>query len=325
MANIRNRGDRWQVQIRRKHAPNLSRSFIKRADAEAWGREMEVEADRRSLKHDPRVLDRITLGELVTRYRDEICASKKSRDVEFTLLNAFLRHRLAKLPLSQVTTFEFAKYRDERLKSVSASGLNRELSPLQHMFEIAQSEWGLPLQDNPIKGMRKPQNNVPRSRRLRGEEYERLLSAAEQRRVAYLKPVIILAIETAMRRGELLGARKRDLGEGMRTLYIPDTKTGVPRTIPLSELARSQLVHIDRLSDEQHLFDVSSNAFKLTWRRTVDAAGLVDLHFHDLRHEAISRLFEKRLSMPEIASISGHRDFRMLARYAHVRAVDRMA
>ena len=286
---------------------------------------MEVEADRRSLKHDPRVLDRITLGELVTRYRDEICASKKSRDVEFTLLNAFLRHRLAKLPLSQVTTFEFAKYRDERLKSVSASGLNRELSPLQHMFEIAQSEWGLPLQDNPIKGMRKPQNNVPRSRRLRGEEYERLLSAAEQRRVAYLKPVIILAIETAMRRGELLGARKRDLGEGMRTLYIPDTKTGVPRTIPLSELARSQLVHIDRLSDEQHLFDVSSNAFKLTWRRTVDAAGLVDLHFHDLRHEAISRLFEKRLSMPEIASISGHRDFRMLARYAHVRAVDRMA
>ena len=281
---------------------------------------MEVEADRRCLKHDPRVLDRITLGELVARYRDEICASKKSRDVELTLLNAFLRHRLAKLPLSQVTTFEFAKYRDERLKSVSASGLNRELSPLQHMFEIAQSEWGLPLQDNPIKGMRKPQNNVPRSRRLRGEEYERLLSAAERRRVAYLKPVIILAVETAMRRGELLGARKRDLGEGMRTLYIPDTKTGVPRTIPLSELARSQLVHIDRLSDEQHLFDVSSNAFKLTWRRTVDAAGLVDLHFHDLRHEAISRLFEKRLSMPEIASISGHRDFRMLARYAHVAA-----
>ncbi|WP_430402525.1 integrase [Hyphomonas sp.] len=325
MANIRKRGDRWQVQIRRKHAPNLSRSFIKRADAEVWGREMEVEADRHCLKHDPRELDRVTLGELVSRYRDEICVSKKSRDVEFTLLNAFLQHRLAKLPLSQVTTFEFAKYRDERLKRVSASGLNRELSPLQHMFEIARSEWGLPLQDNPVKGMRKPQNNVPRSRRLRGEEYERLLSAAERRRVEYLKPIIILAVETAMRRGELLGARRRDLGEGMHTLYIPDTKTGVPRTIPLSEMARSQLVHIDRLSDEERLFDVSSNAFKLTWRRTVDAAGLVDLHFHDLRHEAISRLFETGLSMPEIASISGHRDFRMLARYAHVGAPVRIS
>ena len=128
-----------------------------------------------------------------------------------------------------------------------------------------------------------------------------------------------------MRRGELLGARRRDLGEGMRTLYIPDTKTGVPRTIPLSELARSQLAGIDKLSDEQRLFDVSSNAFKLAWRRTVDVAELVDLHFHDLRHEAISRLFEKGLSMPEIASISGHRDFRMLARYAHVSAPVRIS
>lgn len=88
----------------------------------------------------------------------------------------------------------------------------------------------------------------------------------------------------------------------------------------LSELARAELVHIQKLTDDQKLFDVSSNAFKLTWRRTADAAGLDDLHFHDLRHEAISRLFEKGLSMREIASISGHRDFRMLARYAHVSA-----
>lgn len=145
MASIRKRGDRWQVQVRRQHAPSVTRSFLKRADAEAWARAMEVEADRRCLKHDPRVLDRMTLGELVVRYRDEVCAFKKCRDVEQIILNAFLRHRLTKLPLSQVTPAEFAKYRDERLTKVSPSGLNREFSPLQHMYEIASSEWGLPI------------------------------------------------------------------------------------------------------------------------------------------------------------------------------------
>ncbi|MBI1400050.1 site-specific integrase [Hyphomonas sp.] len=318
MANIRKRGDRWQVQIRRQHAPNVTRSFIKRADAEAWGREMEVEADRRCLKHDPRILDRITLGELVVRYRDEVCEFKKSRDVERTLLNAFLRHRLAKRPLSQVTAADFAKYRDERLRNISASGLNREFSPLQHMYEIALSEWGLPLIENPLKRVRKPQNNRPRTRRLRDGEYERLLAAAEDRRVTYLKPIIVLAVETAMRRGEILAAKRCHLGEGMRSLHIPETKTGVPRTIPLSAVAREQIASLDRLHPDSLLFNVSSDAFKLTWTRTVAAAELEDLHFHDLRHEAVSRLFERGLSMPEVASISGHRDFRMLARYAHV-------
>lgn len=318
MASIRKRGDRWQVQVRRQHAPNITRSFVKRADAEAWGREMEVEADRRCLKNDPRVLDRITLGDLVVRYRDEVCAFKKSRDVEQAILTAFVRHRLAKLPLSQVTPAEFAKYRDERLKKVSPSGLNREFSPLQHMYEIAQSEWGLPITENPLKRVRKPQNNRPRSRRLLSGEYERLLAAAGRRRVKYLKPMIILAIETAMRRGEILAAKRSHLGEGMRSLYIPETKTGVPRTIPISSIAREQLLHLEQAEPDASLFDVTCNAFKLAWQRTVEDAGLEDLHFHDLRHEAVSRLFERGLSMPEVASISGHRDFRMLARYAHV-------
>ena len=318
MPSIRKRGDRWQVQIRRQHAPNITRSFLKRADAEAWGREMEVEADRRCLKHDPRVLDRITLGDLVVRYRDEICANKKSCDVEQTILNAFLRHRLAKRPLSQVTSAEFARYRDERLKRVSPSALNREFSPLQHMYQIAQSEWGLPIIDNPLKRVRKPQNNKPRTRRLQGDEYARLLAAAESRRVRYLKPMIILAVETAMRRGEILAAQRGHLGEGMRTLHIPETKTGVPRTIPLSAAARELLSHLEKAHPSTPLFEVTENGFKLAWQRTVEAAGIEDLHFHDLRHEAVSRLFERGLSMPQVASISGHRDFRMLARYAHV-------
>lgn len=320
MATIRKRANRWQVQVRRKHAPNISKSFILKADAEAWARSMEVEADKRTLQHDPRILDETTLGDLVRRYRDTVCQTKKGRDVEVILLNAFLRQDIAERSLSALKVSDFARYRDHRLKTVSPSGLNRELSPLQHMFSVARSEWGLPIFENPIATLRKPQNNPPRERRLRPGEFDRLLDATKAMRTVYMGPAIVLAVETAMRRGEILNARPQDFSEGFRSLRIPTTKTGRPRVVPISAAAvgaTETLLEAFKPMTDERLIPVSSNAFRLAWERTVDRAGIVDLNFHDLRHEAVSRLFEQGRSMPEVASISGHRDFRMLARYAH--------
>lgn len=321
MASIRKRGQRWQVQVRRKHAPNISKSFVLKADAEAWARSMEVEADKRTLQHDPRILDETTLGDLVRRYRDTVCQTKKGRDVEVVLLNAFLRYELAKRPLSTLRVSDFARYRDERLKLVSPSGLNRELSPLQHMFSVARSEWGLPIHENPIAALRKPRNNPGRERRLKEGELEALLLEAGRTRGKYLKPAVVLAVETAMRQGEILRIKPQDIAADSGSLRIPVTKTGRARVIPLSKAAVEALQELleafNPMTDEC-IIPVSSNAFKLAWKRTVRRADIVDLNFHDLRHEAISRLFEQGRSMPEVATISGHRDFRMLARYSHV-------
>ena len=135
-----------------------------------------------------------------------------------------------------------------------------------------------------------------------------------------MKPIIIIAIETAMRRGEILSMRWQHLGDEFTTLRIPTTKNGEERIIPLSSTARSVLKEIRK--DTELIFPTSANAFRLSWERIVAAAGIEDLRFHDLRHEAVSRLFEKGLSLPEVALISGHKDPRMLFRYTHLRAED---
>ena len=127
--------------------------------------------------------------------------------------------------------------------------------------------------------------------------------------------------ETAMRRGEILNVQREHLPVDKRHVRIPKTKIGIPRTIPLSPTA-CDLVQI-RVSgmraDEVRLFPISPNAFRLALERTKKRAGINDLHFHDLRHEAISRLFEQGLAVAHVAAISGHKDFRILAvRHEHL-------
>lgn len=154
-----------------------------------------------------------------------------------------------------------------------------------------------------------------RERRLRPGEFERLSEAAKQTRNKYVLPIVTLAIETGMRRGEILTVQKEHIDLVRRTLLIPEAKNGRARTIPLSKRAVALLTVY--AIKEGRLFPLSGNALRLAWERLTCRAGIEDLHFHDLRHEAISRLFERGLSVPEVALISGHRDLRMLLRYTH--------
>ena len=321
MASIRKRGRLWQVQVRRKDAPTISRSFHLKQDAETWARAMEVDADRLTLHSDPRMLQKITFGDCLTRYRDEVSINKKGHDVERWLINALLRNSLAKRSLSSLKPADFKAYRDERLEEISGSGVNREFAIIGHVFETAIKEWSIPLSVNPIARIRKPPNNPPRERRLKFGELEALLNATANGRNPYIRSIIVIAIETAMRRGEILNIRRRDLFLAKRQLHIPETKTGRPRTIPLSESAFAELMpHLNASRDDDaKLFPISTNAFRLAWDRLKRRARIDDLHFHDLRHEAVSRLFESGLNTAQVAAISGHRDFRMLARYAHVK------
>jgi integrase len=132
--------------------------------------------------------------------------------------------------------------------------------------------------------------------------------------------MIDLAIETGMRRGELLKVKWRDLDLQDRTLQLYDTKNGEDRKVPLTMTATSILEQWSHTSER--IFPVTDVAVRQAWDRLVKRAGITNLRFHDLRHEAISRFFEMGLSVPEIALISGHRDPRMLFRYTHLRAED---
>ena len=315
MATIRKRDSKWQVQVRRSGHRGISRSFVLRKDAIAWAREMEVRADRSEFPVDTTELNRLTLADIVLRYRDTVSIRKRGYAVECIVLTAFLRHPICRKSLAQITSKDFAVYRDERLKSIKPTTLKRELSPLQNMFEVARDEWGLPARENPLSKIRVDIPFQRRERRLKDGELERLTLSAQHCRNPLILPIVLFAVETGMRRSEILSLMWNEVIPAKRLAVLSQTKNGHSRTIPLSTRALSALQRVHKTEDR--IFPMTANAFRLAWERLRARAGLLDLRFHDLRHEAISRFFEMGLSVPEVALKSGHRDPRMLFRYTH--------
>jgi integrase len=315
MANIRKHGDKWQVRIRRAGLAPISKSFGRHQDALEWARHMEVQADRQDLPADRRALQQITLGELVERYRDTVSVQKKGYEKERVSLTAFRRHQICAKRLSDLRTEDFGAYRDEMLRKVKPTSLKRYLDPINNLFELARHEWGIPLRENPLDRLKLKAPSQRRERRLAPGEWERLVEAARLTRNPMIEPMVRLALVTAMRRGEILAIQASHVSLDRRSLLIPVTKNGHARTIPLTKDAIAVLEKLCRV--QGRLFPLQANAFRLAWIRLRNRAGLNDLRFHDLRHEAISRFFDMGLNAHEVALISGHRDMRMLFRYSH--------
>lgn len=222
-----------------------------------------------------------------------------------------------------------ATWRDQRLKSVSGSTTNRDLNLLSHVINVARKEWGIYI-ENPITMIRRPSENRSRCRRLSNDEESRLLSALEsserdeQGRFTgpqniWLKPIVILAIETAMRRGEILSLRWEHVYLQERYVRLLDTKNGERRDVPLSSKAVIVLQNLPRqISGE--VFPTSAEALKKAFTRAVGRAEIKDFRFHDLRHEATSRLAEKLDNVLELSAVTGHKSLNMLHRYYHPKA-----
>ncbi|MDF0520639.1 site-specific integrase [Bradyrhizobium yuanmingense] len=276
---------------------------------------MEIQADRSELPADGSVLKTVKLADLITRYRKEMTPKKRGGKIEDAVLARMLLDPICKLPLSVLRPADFARYRDRRLACVAPTTLKRQLNPVQHMFEIAKRDWAIPIKENPIKALRFSAKLRMRTRRLNPGELNKIMKAARSCRRSEIVQIIQLALATGMRRGEIARMQWKDLDTKRRLLTIPVTKNGHARTIPLSNDAIKALPK--RCSIDGRVFSKTGNAIHLAWDRITERAGISDLRFHDLRHEAISRFFELGLTIPEVATISGHRDATMLLRYAH--------
>lgn len=329
MATLRNRNGKWHVQVRRTGHATRTRSFLSKTEAHKWARRVEAELDAAVIPFDPRVLEQTTIRELLIRYRKMVTVNKRGEASECKRIDLFLRQPWANQPLSKATPQVFSRFRDQRLKAVRPATVIRDLGLLRAIFEVARQEWDYPFPDNPLAKIKKPKAPNSRDRRLQDGELDLLLQASDDNRTEWLRPGIVFAVETGMRRGELLSIRWCDVCFDTSTLLITETKNGHPRRIPLS--AEAMRVLLARRSDnskpDDRIFPVTGNAFRLSWercRRRVAKGypAIADLRFHDLRHEAVSRFFEMGLSVPEVALISGHRDPRMLFRYTHLRAED---
>ena len=317
MASIRKRNGKWQVQVRRKELGAESQSFTRRDDALKWARIQEQRMEAGTFGH--LMPSEVTLGDLLHRYLHAVTPVKKGATQEARRIRRLLSDPICLNTINRLRPHTLSQFRDRRLKDgIRAS--QYDLVIIKHCLKIAKCEWGLAIDVNPVDFVQMPPSSPPRDRRLAKGEYERLQGAAEGLRNLLIWPIIDMAIETAMRRSEILSLTWENVDIQNGTCYLPMTKNGSPRTVPLTSKALRIAKSLPQNSEL--VFPISSNAVRLSWDRLRSRAGINDLRFHDLRHEAISRFFERGLSIAEVALISGHKDPRMLFRYTHLRAED---
>ncbi|CAH0444342.1 Tyrosine recombinase XerC [Ralstonia syzygii subsp. syzygii] len=314
----------YQAKVRRKGFPAMSKTFPTKTAAERWITEREAELFNGTARVPSAEVKGYTLSDLIDKYIEEVTPHKKGKDVEETRLRAIQRANMAKVPLGELTAQMFRSYKDERLKAVAASTVNRELNLISHVIDTARKEWGISAGENPTKGVSRPKNPPPRDRRLSAKEQVALFEACADTRGGYLRQIVELALETGMRQSELVALEWGRVNLPRRTIRLMEgtTKNGHGRGVPLSRRAVEVLESIAP-EEERHgrVFpDLTTEAVKRAFIRTCERAGIKDFHFHDLRHEATSRLFEKGLNVVEAASVTGHKDTRMLMRYTHLDA-----
>ena len=318
MATIRKRGDSYHAQIRKKGYPTVTKSFLLLADAQKWARSVERDIDK-GVFQDTATAENSTLGDILDSYAKKILPSKKSRKTVLSQIRV-IKPLLGNYSLSKLSPALLSQFRDQRLESADAQTVRKDLSLLHRVVVTAVKDWGISLPlGNPVALVRLPSQPNGRDRRLETGEEEKLLKALKD--TPTVRTIVELALETAMRRGEIAAMKWEHVNLKARTLLIPDTKTGTPRTVPLSTKAIALLSNLPR-NIKGVVFDVAPDSITQAFDRACTRAELEGLRFHDLRHEATSRLFEKGLNPMEVATITGHKDLRMLRRYTHLRAED---
>lgn len=327
MATIRKKDWGYEAQIRVRGRPSVSSTFKTLADARAWAAETEAQIARgayRGRGND----DKLTLGLLIDRYAVEITPFKKGALSEAIRLAAIRRDPICEIRLSDYLPADMAGYRDRRLSEVSGSTVNRELNLISHVFNVGRKEWGVRI-ENPVAYIRRPKNNRARDRRLSSEEEAALLHELRPSernahgaylkggcRNPWMKPLVQLALATAMRQGELLALRWEHVHLGARYAFLPDTKNGDSRQVPLSASARAILAVLPR-DPSGRVFPITDEVVKQSFPRAAARAKLMDLHFHDLRHEAVTRMAPLIRDSLTLSKVTGHKSTRMLARYFH--------
>ncbi len=325
----------WKAVIRRKGWPTSSRTFRTKRDAEDWSRRTEDEMIRGVyVRRSPS--EKMLLQDALERYLKEITPTKSPSTQRAEKMRAKpLTAQLGKYSLVSLTPDVIATYRDDRLEEgKSVSTVRLEMALLGHLYTTAIKEWGLGLVYNPVSNVRRPSPGEGRNRRLSWSEAKRMLKACDVHSNPMLGWAVRIAVYTAMRQDEILSLTLDEVDLQRRIVRLNKTKNRCARTVPLSKRAvrvfREAVSNPVRPKDVDLIFygepgrDGVRRPYRINkvWSQARERAGITNLRFHDLRHEAVSRLVEKGLSDQEVAAISGHKSMQMLRRYTHLRAED---
>ncbi len=325
----------WKAMIRKQGWPTTIKTFRTKRDAQDWARRTEDEMVR-GVYIDRAGSDRLLLAHALERYLREVSSTKRATTAYAEMHKAkALKECLGAYSLAAVTPDLVARYRDERLEAGKSNNTVRlELALLSHMFTIAIKEWRVGLFYNPVANIRKPSPGKGRDRRLTAEEEIALFRACDSHSNPMLGWMARIALYTGMRAGEIKSLTRSQVNMDKRTVHLTETKNGSSRIVPLTKQAtnvfRAALGNPVRPLDTNLIFWGEPGRdgirrpyeFRPAWSRTLKKAGIEELRFHDLRHEAVSRLVEAGLGDQEVSAISGHKSMQMLKRYTHLRAED---
>ena len=318
MASIRARSNKWQARIIRKGHPTIAKTFLTRQDAEKWARSLEIEIDRGTYINKS-YAEKTQFKEILQKYLNDVAPQMRSADSQAIRVRKLMKHPIAEVNMAQLSPKHIADYRDERLKVNKPNTVIRELAILSSIINHARREWALNI-TNPVTMIKKPSSTQGRDRILNDEELGRLFIELEKISPWY-KPLAEFAIETAMRRGELMSLLWVNVNFEKSVAFLPLTKNGDSRYIPLSMKAIKILKLLPR-DIEGRVFPLNKGTVSIFFLRAARRANVEDIHFHDLRHMALTKLSVKFTNILELASISGHRELKMLQRYVHIKAED---
>lgn len=326
MASFRKRSGGWRAEVARLGVRD-TKTFTTKAAAIAWAttREAEILASAGT----SRASVEMTVSEALRRYKRDVTPTKAGQRWEELRLDKFdAELEWVGEHLSDVTADQVAKWRDARLKVVASPTVRREMTLLSSVFEIARREWRACVV-NPVRDVKRPLNNPPRDRRVEPAEETALLnrlgyveSEAPTTLQQELALAFLIALETAMRQGEILGITAKAVNLKQRFVHLPKTKNGSSRNVPLSKRA-VQLIEVllgEKVGTDK-LFRLTSASADAMFRKVRDDLSIVGLTFHDTRHEAITRLARK-VDVLDLARITGHKDPRSLMVYYNATAAE---
>lgn len=335
MATFQKRCDRWRAIVRKKGHPAVSKTFSTKAMAARWAREVERDMEARAFK-DPRILAQTTLGDLIERYRREMPPPGRTK----AACHAMLERELGGVSLTDLTKpriIEYAKMRATEHGAGPAT-IAQDLIYLRGLLEVARAHWDMPVQVEAAIDARAVLRreglvaaSQERDRRPTPDELETLRAYWDRPLLREMKTpmwdIVCFAIASAMRLSEIVSIRWDDIHEADRTVIIrnrkhPTKKQGNDQTVPLLGEAWSIVQRQPRQAEEPRIFPFKAQSISANFTRAVLRSRIDDLHFHDLRHHAISLLFEAGYQVHEVALISGHRDWKQLKRYTQIQAKD---
>ena len=312
MAYIRYRNGKFFVEIRRQGINPIYSSFIKKSDAKKFALQKEVEIQQKRYK-DTSLASKILLRDLILEEK----AKLKSTHRNTYKYSNLLKYSVCDKSLLELTSFDFAQYRDKRLsEGVQGGTVNRELSLISKTIKKAISEKNVYIPEFPITSFIRAKENPPKERRLYKGELEKILSEAQQFKNNYIVPCIIFSIETGMRLSEQTNLKWKDIDLDKGTAYLSalSTKTSSSRTVPLSSKAIETIKKLP-IDINGRVFPISSSFLSHRFTLICRKLNLEDLTWHCLRREAVSKLLEKGLSISQVMRVSGHKTLKALQIY----------